>query len=274
MNRENTKNKNFFISFLILAVVTWGINYLRNLTIGNILFNIINDTFEYNIRLGNLIYSLVNGILLGSITWVVIAILFIKLWEKKRVKVGKIIFITCLANLIYFLVYYFLLGPFVYGVALPILMNIIYYLTLILWTVIIINVHREKEKSVAINSRNGNSEVVTETYGVGYFSLAGHILLLFFTMGIWLLVWTYRTTKYLNSMEIEYRNPVTKLLLCMFVPFYNIYWTYKSALIIDKYSKKTGVPCDISVVCLILAIFVPIIPPILIQYKINNITVH
>lgn len=267
MNRENTKNKNFFVSLLILTLVTWGINYLRNITIGQLLFNIINDTYEYNIRLGNLIYSLVNGILVGSIVWCVVAILFVKFWEKKKVKVGRIIFTTFCANLLYFLAFYFLIGPFVYGAALPILLDVIFYITLILWAVIIINIHREKE-------RNGNSEVTTETYGAGYFSLAGHILLLFFTMGIWLLIWTYRTTKYLNSMEVEYRNPVTKLLLCMFVPFYNIYWTYKSALIIDKYSKKTGVPCDISMVCLILAIFVPIIPPILIQHKINSIAVH
>mgnify|MGYP003308102809 CR=1 FL=1 len=46
MDRENTKNKNFFVSLLILTLVTWGINYLRNITIGQLLFNIINDTEE------------------------------------------------------------------------------------------------------------------------------------------------------------------------------------------------------------------------------------
>lgn len=102
--------------------------------------------------------------------------------------------------------------------------------------------------------------------------LFGHVLLLLFTCGIWHLIWIYRTTRYLNCVEDEpYRNPATKLLLCLFVPFYSIYWVYKSAQRIDKLADTVDIVSDLAVVCLILEIFVPLIPPILMQDKINKI---
>lgn len=106
----------------------------------------------------------------------------------------------------------------------------------------------------------------------GYCDLAKHILLLVFTCGIWNLIWIYKTTEYLNIVDDEEpRDPVTKLLLCMFVPFYLIYWTYKSAQRIDKLAAAKGMQSDISTICLILAIFVGIVPPIIMQDKINSI---
>ena len=109
-----------------------------------------------------------------------------------------------------------------------------------------------------------------KTYG--YYEMITHILLCLFTGGIWNLIWIYRTTRYLNCLpDEEYRNPATKLLLCMFVPFYSIYWIYKSAQRIDKLAKQNGIVSDLAVVCLILEIFVSLIPPILMQDKINKI---
>lgn len=105
-----------------------------------------------------------------------------------------------------------------------------------------------------------------------YCSLFAHTLLLFFTFGIWFLVWIFRVTTYLNCDKEEgYRNPATKLLLCMFVPFYSIYWTYKSAQRIDRLAKTVNVTSDLATPCLILEFFVPIVPPILMQDKINKI---
>ena len=105
----------------------------------------------------------------------------------------------------------------------------------------------------------------------GYIDLAKHVLLLLFTFGIWYLIWIYRTTRFLNTVKgEEYRDPTNKLLLCMFVPFYSIYWVYKSALSTDKLARKNGVSSDLSTLCLVLAIFVGIVPPILIQSKINE----
>lgn len=108
--------------------------------------------------------------------------------------------------------------------------------------------------------------------GEGYIGMVQHVLLLLLTCGIWLYVWIYRTTGTLNRVEDEPpRNPTTKLLLCMFVPFYFIYWTYQSAQRVDKLAVQSGGSSDLTTLCLILAIFVPVIPPILMQSKINDI---
>lgn len=105
-----------------------------------------------------------------------------------------------------------------------------------------------------------------------YCDLVKHILLLIFTFGIWFFIWIYRMTGYLNQVEGEAEhNPTTKLLLCLFVPFYSIYWVYKSAQKIDKLAILNGIPSDLSTICLILAIFIGIIPPILMQDKVNEI---
>lgn len=106
----------------------------------------------------------------------------------------------------------------------------------------------------------------------GYFSMAAHVLLLLFGFGIWQYIWVYRTTKYLNRAPgMEQRNPTTKLLLCMFVPFYYIYWVYQSAKRIDALSNSRGIPSDSATLCLILQIFIGIVPPILMQSKINTL---
>jgi len=104
-----------------------------------------------------------------------------------------------------------------------------------------------------------------------HISLGAHICLLLFTFGIWQYVWIYKRTKFTNLVkDEEERNPTTKLLLCLFVPFYNIYWTYKTAKRVDKIAKERNVPSDLGTICLVLAIFIPIVPPILIQSKINE----
>lgn len=107
-----------------------------------------------------------------------------------------------------------------------------------------------------------------------YCDMIKHILLLLFTFGVWYYIWIYRVTDYTNAAENEkYRSQTKKLLLCLFVPFYIIYWTYKTAQRVDKISSANGISSDIATLCLILAILVPIIPPILLQDKINNIAV-
>ena len=57
----------------------------------------------------------------------------------------------------------------------------------------------------------------------------------------------------------------------MFVPFYSIYWMYQSAQRLDKLANSKGIKSDLSVICLVLAFFVGIIPPMLMQDKINTI---
>lgn len=105
-----------------------------------------------------------------------------------------------------------------------------------------------------------------------YFNLGMHVVLLLLTFGVWYLIWIYRMTGYLNRVEDEQpRNPTNQLLLCIFVPFYTIWWVYQSAQRIDKLAAAKGIASDLSTLCLILAIFVGVVPPILMQDKINAI---
>lgn len=106
----------------------------------------------------------------------------------------------------------------------------------------------------------------------GYCNMIVHILLLLFTFGIYGLVWISRITAYLNQVEDEpHRTPSNQLLLCIFVPFYYIYWTYKSAQRLDKLAASRGIASELTTLCLILAIFIGIIPPMIMQDKINEI---
>lgn len=121
-------------------------------------------------------------------------------------------------------------------------------------------------KTFPVKSSGG--EVADEAYC----GMTKHILLLLFTFGVWFLIWIYRVTGYTNAAKNEEkRNPTTKLLLCIFVPFYIIFWVYKTAQRIDKIAKEKCVASELSTLCLILAIFVPIIPPILMQDKLNAV---
>lgn len=105
-----------------------------------------------------------------------------------------------------------------------------------------------------------------------YCDMAKHVLLLFLTCGIYMYVWIYRMTEYTNYVQgEEYRDPTKKLLLCMFVPFYSVYWIYKTAQRIDKMATAKGIQSDSATLCLILALFVGIVPPILMQDKMNRI---
>ncbi len=115
----------------------------------------------------------------------------------------------------------------------------------------------------------GGAGVLPES---AFISMAMHVVLLFVTCGIWYLVWIYRTTAVLNCVPgEEERNPATKLLLCMFIPFYSIYWVYQSAQRIDKLSAANGQAGDSAMLCLILAIVLGIVAPIIMQDKINKI---
>lgn len=126
-------------------------------------------------------------------------------------------------------------------------------------------------KTAAAASEKSSASAAAADDGI-YCGLGKHSLLLLFTFGIWLLVWIYRVTGYTNRVkDAEERNPTAKLLLCLFVPFYQIYWTYKTAQRIDALAAEKGLASDLSTLCLLLAIFVPIIPPILMQDKLNSI---
>lgn len=127
--------------------------------------------------------------------------------------------------------------------------------------------------SSATNAAGNDVAAPTKPYDSdAYCSLVKHILLLLFTFGIWNLIWIYRMTGYLNKAKNEPpRTPTNQLLLCLFVPFYSIFWTYKSAQRVDVLAKERGIPSDLATLCVILAIFIGILPPILMQDKVNSI---
>lgn len=117
-------------------------------------------------------------------------------------------------------------------------------------------------------------ELTDEEKKLGYVKLYKHILYLLFTFGIWELVWIYRTTDKLNQYfddEAHRRDPVKKLLLCMFIPFYYIYWTYKSATMVDELSARQGRQESIKTACVVLSIFVRFVSPIIMQNTLNCI---
>ena len=126
----------------------------------------------------------------------------------------------------------------------------------------------EKPKTASNKTSSDNTVSTNESF----ISLGKHVVLLLFTCGILLLMWIYKTTRFTNSLKGEpERNPTSKLILYIFIPFYSIYWTYKTAALVDNMAKEKNLQSDLSTICLILAIFVPFVPPILIQDKINQI---
>ena len=121
-----------------------------------------------------------------------------------------------------------------------------------------------------VEEQNASNPI--QTISKYHIPIVKHIVLLLFTFGIWQLIWIYKTTDALNNLSKEpYRSPETQLLLCIFVPFYLIYWIYKSAQGIDFASKARGEDSDFATIAIILAIFIPLVAIILMQDKINHI---
>lgn len=121
---------------------------------------------------------------------------------------------------------------------------------------------------------NGEWSLAIKSNGEGlrYVSIAKHIILFIITFGIWYYIWLYRTARALPENQSDFsRKPSKDLLLSLFVPFYHIYWCYKTAQAVDKRAKQCGIESDTSVLCLITSIFVPFLPSIIIQDKINSV---
>lgn len=106
----------------------------------------------------------------------------------------------------------------------------------------------------------------------GYIGMLKHVLLLIFTFGIWNMIWIYKVTRYLNGVKTApERNPVAQLLLCIFVPFYLIYWIYETSKRIDMLAQQNGVSSEITLISTLFAIFFYIFAPIFMQDKINEV---
>ena len=103
----------------------------------------------------------------------------------------------------------------------------------------------------------------------GHIGLAEHCGMLLLLWNLWFPIWIYYSTKALNSKPCKKDKPVKQLLLCLFVPYYWIYWFYRQGTRVDQLptAKKQG---KTSVLCLILAFLVPVAAGYIMQKRINE----
>ena len=102
------------------------------------------------------------------------------------------------------------------------------------------------------------------------------VILSVVTCGIYYLYWLYKTTdsikNFMNNAEI---NPTLELILCLFIPFYQLYLFYKCSRIIYKdMTSKVGIDNteDASVLLLVLSfVGLGIVSAAIIQDKLNSI---
>ena len=104
---------------------------------------------------------------------------------------------------------------------------------------------------------------------VRYCSPAKLLFLTLITLGIWMLVWIYRTTAALSPYEDRHpRKPWLEVICCLLLPFYVVYWLYKSAqlaaLAADGEEDR-----HFSTLCLILGALLTPVAMLLVQDKLN-----
>ncbi len=105
----------------------------------------------------------------------------------------------------------------------------------------------------------------------GYRYLGTHILLYLITFGMWQLVWTFKTTKYVNHIHPEDKmKPVANVILCLLVPLYSVFWGLKVARRVDKFAERSLIKTRISAIVLIVGFFSQAAAALLIQNKINE----
>ena len=101
------------------------------------------------------------------------------------------------------------------------------------------------------------------------------IVLSIVTFGIYVFIWIYRVSEFLGkALGREQFSPGVEVVLCLFVPFYIIYWVYKQAKGIDEVHRMRGnfSNSDLSVICLILTIFsLGLVAYALMQDQINKL---
>lgn len=240
-------------------------------------------------RLGSSQGVLADCLIYGLFVITICTIIYYIVFSKKKIISIAVSIVAIVIDI--FAVYSYAMNAYFFGlfikeVRFHVISGGVFYLLLIIFAALLVTFMKNDEnalvtffkkdktaKSTKPQETKGNyAQPDTTVSSEIYCSLLKHILLLLFTFGIWNFIWVYRMTGYTNAVEgEEYRNPTKKLLLCMFVPFYSVYWTYKTAQRVDKMAAAKGVSSDMTTLCLILAIFVAIIPPILLQDVMNKI---
>lgn len=284
----------YIVVCIALAVLLFTKNSNSLLTIGVLLmgvFIVINyviDPYVQELIIHRYIstFTIIRNILLLSIIYIAspVMVILITTGKVKSKKFTKVFFIiVAILVLQFFIAFIIGLGFFIVdGIQWGYFDDFFYILKLLISTHLLEAIsmllamlwyfnQNVKSDNVVFSVFHSKNKIANHEEE-GYIDLAKHVLLLILTFGIWHLIWIVKTTAYLNKVKgEELRDSVSKLLLCMFVPFYLIYWTHKSAESIDMLAINKGVKSDISTKCLILAIFIPIVPPIIMQQNINEI---
>lgn len=108
--------------------------------------------------------------------------------------------------------------------------------------------------------------------GYGHLNMSLHIMLLLVVPVFYKMCRRFRTTSVINKISNEpKRNAFLQTLLCYIVPFYSFYWTYTTARRSDVVAVSKGLLSNTSTLCLILHLFIPVLPPMIIQDKINQV---
>ena len=105
----------------------------------------------------------------------------------------------------------------------------------------------------------------------GFYDLTTHLLLCLFTCGIWPIIWVHRTTKTLSNVYgMPRQEPVAQMLLCLFVPFYYIYWLYEQGKRAEAYARSAGLQEQCTTLVLVFGFLNSMLAFYLIQDVINR----
>ena len=109
-----------------------------------------------------------------------------------------------------------------------------------------------------------------------YCSISKYVILCIVTFGVWQYVWIYRVTRFLNGTpDVSPLVPKKKLLLCLFVPFYYLYWLYVHSERSAKYAEhQTQKPAKSVLAPFVGALFSAVIGFALLQHRLNAISVE
>lgn len=122
------------------------------------------------------------------------------------------------------------------------------------------------------NSNSSIDNIVNVKVSEYYHSLGLFFVLLVFTGAIYTYYWIYKTTKLTNEAKgFDKREETSKLLLCMFIPFYTIFWAYETSKRIDGMLQEEGKSGDLAGISVVLMIFIPIVYYMMAQNKINEL---
>ena len=104
---------------------------------------------------------------------------------------------------------------------------------------------------------------------VRYCSPAKLLFLTLITLGIWMLVWIYRTTAALLPFEDRHpRKPWLEVICCLLLPFYVVYWLYRSAQL-AALAADGEEDWHFSTLCLVLGALLRPVSMLLVQEKLN-----